>query len=77
MTSEVSGLLLSKSLTVKLFPLEDVFLTGLVATMAGVIVQHIPNFLTDEYERIGPTMSRQWVALHSLNSSTMYKLWSI
>ena len=77
MTKETSALLFKTSLDVKLFPLEDVFMTGIVTNISGVTVQNIHNFLTDQYERMGPNSVREWVALHSVNTSTMYRMWNI
>ena len=64
-------------MTMPLFFLEDVFMTGLVAKRAGVNPENIPDFLTDEYQRMGSSSVKEWVALHSVNTSTMYRLWNM
>ena len=76
MTKETSALLFKTALNVNFFPLEDVFMTGIVTNISGVTVQNIPNFLIDKYERMGPSMAKEWVALHSVNTSNMYRMWN-
>ena len=76
MTSATSSLLYNTALAMPLFPLEDVFMTGMVMHRSGVTPHNIPDFLTDQYERMGTEGAKQWVALHSVNTSTMYRLWN-
>lgn len=76
MTSSTSSLLYNTALAIPFFPLEDVFMTGMVTNRSGVTPHNIPGFLTDQYERMGTEGAKQWVALHSVNTSTMYRLWN-
>ena len=77
MSSSTVSLLYTTAMTMPLFSLEDVFMTGLVAGGAGVTPENIPHYLTDQYQRMGSSSVREWVALHTVNTSTMYKLWNI
>ena len=77
LSAAICPLLLRTSLNSHLFPLEDVFLTGLMVNKSGLqkSLHDIPNFLTDQFSRMDSSSLKQWVALHSVNTSTMYRLW--
>ena len=77
MSAETSSMLFDASLSSPFFPLEDVFLTGFVAKRRGIEVQNFQQFLTDQWQRMGKNCVKEWVALHSCNTTPMYKLWGM